>query len=341
MNPRDEEPCESFTRSQAGYVGSAEVPRNRPIKVLSWNIQFCAGRNHLFFYEGGEAVVVPTEDVQQTMQVVADIIADNAPDIVLLQEVDRNSKRTHYQDELYGILERLDQAGHFYPYVASTPYHRVCYVPTPAHEHMGRVDLNLVTLSKFRIEGATRHQLPLLNESCMRQAFNLKRAVMDVEMPVAGGGKFVALNTHLSAFAFNDGTPEKEIAELSKHAARLERQVAPWVLVGDFNMLPPGDDPRRLGVINNEDHSQYYNPEVSPVTPLTQECRSAMDLEAYKKDPGPLRTYLPLGTDIADRVLDWMFVGTKTQILKYSVLSKHRHVSIASDHLPLLLEFKI
>eukprot|EP00408_Alexandrium_pacificum_P011470 CAMPEP_0171214968 /NCGR_PEP_ID=MMETSP0790-20130122/31427_1 /TAXON_ID=2925 /ORGANISM="Alexandrium catenella, Strain OF101" /LENGTH=340 /DNA_ID=CAMNT_0011680711 /DNA_START=66 /DNA_END=1088 /DNA_ORIENTATION=- len=334
QNPKDQEDCELITRSQAGNASADEVPRDRPIKLMCWNIQFCAGRNHLFFYEGGQAVVVPIEDVEQTMQVVADIIADNAPDIVLLQEVDRNSKRTHFQDELHGILERLDRAGHSYPYVASAPYHRVCYVPAPGHEHMGRVDLNLVTLSKFRIERGTRHQLPLLNESWMRQMFNLKRAVMDIEMPIAGGGKFVALNTHLSAFAFNDGTPEREIAELSKHAARLERQASPWY------MLPPGDDPGRLGVINNEDHSQYYNPE-SPVKPLTDEHRSAMDLEAHARNPEPFRTYVPLGTDTPDRVLDWMFTGTKTQILKYSVLSKHRHISIASDHLPLLLEFKI
>jgi len=317
------------------------MPRGTPLKVLSWNIQFCAGRDHLFFYEGGDAVSVPLEDVEKTMQVVADIIADNAPDVVLLQEVDRNSKRTHYEDQLEGILERLDAAGHVYPYVVSAPYHKVCYVPTPSHEHMGRVDLNLVTLSKFPISSAVRHQLPLLDESCVRRMFNLKRAIMDVEISVAGGGRFTAMNTHLSAFSYNDGTPEKEIAALSAEAARLEKEGVPWVLAGDFNMLPPGDDPARFGVINNDDHSALYNPSVSPVTPLTQEHRSAMDLEAHAKDPGPFRTYLPLGTDVADRVLDWMFVGRKTELLRYAVLQKHRHVSIASDHLPLVLEFKI
>eukprot|EP00930_Biecheleria_cincta_P007151 TRINITY_DN108305_c0_g1_i1.p1 TRINITY_DN108305_c0_g1~~TRINITY_DN108305_c0_g1_i1.p1 ORF type:complete len:351 (+),score=45.62 TRINITY_DN108305_c0_g1_i1:91-1143(+) len=339
-NPGDREPCELIRRKPDENIDAKEMPRGVPIKVMSWNVQFCAGRDHLFFYEGGQAVQVPLADVEKTMKVVADIIGDLAPDIVLLQEIDRNSKRTHYQDELTGILKHLDAAGHYYPFVASTPYHQCCYVPAPSHEHMGKVDFHLVALSKYPIKSGVRHQLPLLSESWLMQQFNLRRAIMDVRIPVSGGGTFCALNTHLSAFAFNDGTPEKEIAVLNNHADGLESEDAPWVLGGDFNMLPPGDDPSRLGTINNDDHSRYYNPQ-TPITPLTDSRSSAMDLDAYKKDPAAYNTYVPLGTDISDRVLDWMFVGSKVTKLKYSVMNKHRHISVASDHVPLLLEIQL
>ena len=71
--------------------------------------------------------------------------------------------------------------------------------------------------------------------------FNLKRAVMDVRMPIKGGGEYAVLNTHLSAFAFNDGTPEREIAMLIEHTRMLDRDKIDWLLAGDFNQLPPGE----------------------------------------------------------------------------------------------------
>eukprot|EP00908_Phaeocystis_cordata_P022303 Transcript_4724.p1 GENE.Transcript_4724~~Transcript_4724.p1 ORF type:complete len:396 (-),score=55.80 Transcript_4724:664-1797(-) len=358
--------------------GSSEAaPGHTNIKILSWNLQFCAGRDHLFFYEGGKVVQVPLADVTKTMNVVAEIIAEYQPDIVLLQEVDRGSRRTHYQDELLGILRQLDSAGHKYLHVVSTPYHRCRFVPAPSHEMMGKVDLHLACLSKFPIQAALRHQLPLLNESCLRQQFNLKRALMEIRLTVEGGGEFVVFNTHLSAFAYNDGTPEKEIAMLEKHLDRCEEQVISWVLAGDFNMLPPGDNPERLGVINNDDHSSYYNrlaqiesyvaryaqpqpePEPqskrklvssrsarSPIELLCNKYRSALDMNAWSKLPpgsrglSPHNTYVPLNTNVPDRVLDWFFAGSRTPIAKYEVL-RHKHLSVASDHLPLLLEVKL
>jgi endonuclease/exonuclease/phosphatase family metal-dependent hydrolase len=155
------------------------------------------------------------------MKVVADVVRDYDPDIMMFQEVDRNSKRSHHEDQLKGILKHFEAEGPQYGYIASTHYHQVCYVPAPSHEHMGKVDFHLVCMSKYPIVNATRYQLPLLQESCVMQFFNLKRAIMDVRIPIAGGGTFSCLNTHLSAFAFNDGTPEKEIAMIDQHLQHL------------------------------------------------------------------------------------------------------------------------
>ena len=37
---------------------------DRPISVLCWNVQFAAGRDRVFFYDGGRAVRVPQETVR-------------------------------------------------------------------------------------------------------------------------------------------------------------------------------------------------------------------------------------------------------------------------------------
>jgi endonuclease/exonuclease/phosphatase family metal-dependent hydrolase len=324
--PDPEEPCTVVQRGPTAEL----MEKGAPIKVMSWNLQFCAGRDHFFWYDGGKAVSVPISDVNKTMKIVADIISDCNPDIVLLQEVDMNSKRTCYINQLEGILKHLDPTGKKFPYVSSTPYHQCNYVPAPDHEHMGKVDFHMAVLSKFPIAKATRHQLPLLNESWLRRLFNLKRAVMDVRFDIQGGGEFSALNTHLSAFAFNDGTPEKEISMLIDHTAKLDAAGVSWILAGDFNQLPPGDDPKRLG-----EDSQYYSEHNTPIAALLEKQRSAMEVKRWEADPAAFDSYLPFNKDVPDRVLDWMFVSKDLGISEFEVLQKHRHVSTASDHLPL------
>jgi endonuclease/exonuclease/phosphatase family metal-dependent hydrolase len=371
--PKSHKPCEIIR----AIGGESSIERGSPIRIMSWNIQYCAGRKQTFFYEGGKAVTVPLDDVMDTMKVIADIISDSNPDIVFLQEVDINSRRTCHVNQLEGILKHLDESGCTFPHVCSTPYHQCCYVPAPAHEHTGKVDFHMAggcalicqlyqflipfipgaVLSKFPISKATRHQLPQLNESYIRRHFNLKRAVMDVRFKIKGGGEFAALNTHLSAFAFNDGTPEREISMLIRHTDQLDDSGVPWVLAGDFNQLPPGtsarimmpattirldfgsswhigDDPKRLGR-----SAQYYG-EVTPITKLLEKQRSVMDVRQWEENPAACNTYLPNFNkkDVADRVLDWAFCSADVKPSKFEVQRHHRHVLVASDHLPLAVE---
>eukprot|EP00617_Octactis_speculum_P021746 CAMPEP_0185759760 /NCGR_PEP_ID=MMETSP1174-20130828/18543_1 /TAXON_ID=35687 /ORGANISM="Dictyocha speculum, Strain CCMP1381" /LENGTH=139 /DNA_ID=CAMNT_0028440251 /DNA_START=123 /DNA_END=539 /DNA_ORIENTATION=- len=139
---------------------------------------------------------------------------------------------------------------------------------------------------------------------------------MDIRFEVEGGSEFVALNTHLSAYAMDDGTPEKEIKMLLEHTEKLDDAGLPWILAGDFNHLPPGDDRKRLGN-DPQGGAQFYS-EITPVAKLLEKQRSAMDMEEWKRNPALFNTYLPFKKDdngqpiealnVSDRVLDWMFV---------------------------------
>ncbi len=80
------------------------------LKILSWNVQYMAGKNHVFFYDvpgfsGPDERPLP-EEVREILVEVARIIGDENPDIVLLQEVDDGSKRTDYLDELGALRSR-------------------------------------------------------------------------------------------------------------------------------------------------------------------------------------------------------------------------------------------
>ena len=298
------------------------------LRVMVWNVQYCASRKHEFFYDGGETVHVPREDVDTTMVAVSDAIRLHEPDVVLLQEVDRDSARTHRVDQLEGILQRTP-----YERWVAAPYHRVRYVPHPPGRHLGRVDMQLATLSRYELAAARRIQLPLLREPFYRRAFNLKRAVLEATI-AAESTSLTVLNTHLSAFSFGDGTLDAQVERVVRRLEELDRLGMPWILAGDFNMLPPGDDPARLG-----DEASYYAETGSPIQRLFDAGHAAApDPRLALEAPEEWRTYLPFGASTPDRTLDYLFASSGVEITSARVLQEYRDVY---DHIPLLVEIAI
>jgi endonuclease/exonuclease/phosphatase family metal-dependent hydrolase len=299
------------------------APRGQPLKVLVWNLQYAGSREHHFFYDGGRAVHVPPADVAATLDRIGEVLREADADLVLLQELDRDSARTGRVDQHDELLRRVP-----YPCHASTPYHRAAYVPYPSHAHLGRVDLHLSVFSRYAITAGRRTSLPLLDEPWWRRLFNLRRAVLDLEIPVAGGGVLRVLDTHLSAFSRGDGTLERQVAVLDEVATRSERAGEAWILGGDLNALPPGDDAARLGPDAVE-----YTEAVSPVKRLFDRWDTVVPAEVMIADGARWNTYVPFGAATPDRVIDYLFAGRRVTIGEARVLP----VLDVSDHLPLLV----
>ena len=237
----------------AGLWNDATAPTydgSKPLKVCVWNVQYGAGIRQHYFYDGGDAVSAPRPEVEQGIKKIGDAIATIDPDVVLLQEVDRRSRRTHKIDEFEILRDRLD-----FPCAASAAYWRVPYVPHPKHEHVGRIGMHLVTLSKYQLSDATRHQLPLLRESRVRQLFNLRRAVL--ETPLVNGPTL--FNTHLSAFSYGDGTVERQVSRLRELVEGKE-----FLLAGDLNSLTPYENAASLA----KDEAALYPESNTPAAPL-------------------------------------------------------------------------
>lgn len=296
-------------------------PTDRPVRVVCWNVQYGAGREQLFFYDGGPGVSVSAEVVASTLRGIIDTIAALAPDVVMLQEVDRRSRRTADIDEIEVL-----RAGIGLPYATATNYHRSPYVPLPLHEPLGHVDTNLLVLSRFPLSTSIRWQLPLMAEGWLRRQFNLRRALHEVAVPRAGGGVVRLFHTHLSAFSGGDGTLARQLATIERH---LTDARDPWVLAGDFNALPPGDDPARLG----KDASQYEA--VSPLSVFYERYQSAVTARQHADEPERWRTWLKHGEAAPERALDHLFVGGGARVSTARVLLD---ASALSDHLPLVVE---
>lgn len=209
---------------------SAPVWSGEPLRVLCWNVQYCAGIRQHFFYDGGMAVTTPRAEVVTTATDIGNAIAEANADVVLLQEVDRGSRRTAFIDEFELLATILNKRG--LSCRCSASYWRVPYVPHPKHEHVGRISMHLATFSRYRIGSAVRWQLPLLKESRLRRMFNLRRAALEVELQVSPGNKLLSLiNTHFSAFSYGDGTLTRQVQFVRDKILHPKRHHS-WFLAG-------------------------------------------------------------------------------------------------------------
>ncbi|MCB9543589.1 MAG: hypothetical protein R3F65_27835 [bacterium] len=318
---------EPVTFEPPGPENAAGEPlvAGRPFTLVSWNTQFAGGVNEAFFYGGGTRVQVPRDEVEANVRGQAAVIAGIAPDLLLLQELDRASDRTHHIDQLPAFAT----AGRFVS-VVSTPYHRARFVPKPWLDPMGAVDMHLAVLSKAPMKDAERIALAMMDEPRFVQAANLKRAVLTVSIPVEGHPQPLAVAvTHLSAFSMGDGTLDKQVDRLVQWIeARPEGQ--PWILAGDFNLLPPGEDKGRLSA----EAAAHYVDAVNPIEKMLPKYKEVISDQLAVES----RTYVPFGEKVADRKIDYVFYGGPIEVLEAKVLAEHYPWS---DHLPIMARFRI
>lgn len=332
----------SIRRTRVRVVNGAASPPydpSRPLRVLSWNLQYCAGTERHFFYDGGRAVATPRKVVRSKVREIADAVKAADADIVLLQEVDRRSLRTGLIDEHRALLRALEDGGCGYSSHCSAWYWRVPWVPAPRWRHVGLINMHLSVFSRFRLNAASRVRLPLLQESRVRRMFNLRRCVLHTGVDVADGRVLELLNTHLSAFSRGDGTLEKQVDILRVLGAGCEAaNSGRWLLAGDFNSLPPGVDASRT---LEAAEAALYSESASPIEPLYAEWTPVLppdELAAGDGRAAPWHTYKPFQACEADRTIDHAFVGSGMRVLSRSVLTMP---SWPSDHLPVLTEVEL
>jgi endonuclease/exonuclease/phosphatase family metal-dependent hydrolase len=312
------------------------VPPDRPLKVMTWNVQFMAGKGYVFFYDlpaGNGPDERPSPGaIAHTLDEVARVVRAEPPDVLLLQEVDDGAGRTDRQDELAGLLQRLpaDYACH-----AQAWYWKAAYVPHPRIH--GPVGMKLAVVSRYRIDRATRYSLPgSESRDLLGAQFNLKRALLEAWLPLAGGGELAVLDTHLAAFAQGSDTLERQVRFLAERLDALERGGHPWLIGGDFNLLPPGPAYREM----TPAHQACYRPDTElallydrwPVLPdraMTGAPDRARWFTEFPNDPvasGP------------DRTIDYLFHSPRLRLEEGHV--RREDTLKISDHLPLVASLR-
>ncbi|MBR2835431.1 MAG: endonuclease [Coriobacteriales bacterium] len=206
------------------------------LSMVSWNIGYGGLSPEAdFFMDGGKSVQSVSEPgVLSNISHIQAYLAEQAPDIILLQEVDVDSARSYNINQSRMISNSFESN----VYASAFAYNfNVLFVPYP-FPPIGKVNSGILTLSAFDAgTKAERIQLPCPFSWPVR-VFNLKRCLLVERLPVAtkdGTTKeLVVINLHLEAF--DDGAgKEAQTAQLVK-LLQSEYEKGNYVIAGgDFN----------------------------------------------------------------------------------------------------------
>ncbi|MCH8012388.1 MAG: endonuclease/exonuclease/phosphatase family protein [Candidatus Marinimicrobia bacterium] len=206
------------------------------IVVMTWNIRFGAARIPWYIDSCGDRVLLTKKEVMTGLEGLAEKIKQVNPDILLLQEVDAESKRTVYVDEVQWLLDHTDMN---YGAFAST--HQIQFIPS---DGMGRIDQGNAILSRWKISKAERIQLPLRgDQSALTQYFWTRRNILKVkiDIPTSLPLDFYGVNIHAAAFSTDD-TKRQQIDMFKEILHELDIDGAIYVAGGDLNEIPPTSD---------------------------------------------------------------------------------------------------
>jgi len=329
---------------------SADAPAwapQSPLKVMSYNVQYMASKNYVFFYdvdvsnpERVDAVAKANktlasqpskEHVFWTLDQVAEVILDEDPDIVLLQEMNgADDSRTYYIDLLGELRSRLPADS--YACQTRAPYWKAEFIFHP--DILGSVDMQLVTLSKYRITKARRHQLPRPERNFFVRPFHFQRALLEARIATTDGSPLAVINTHFEAWAAGTGVMERQIATTETLLQSLDSESIPWVLGGDLNLLPPDDNRQRRRIVAADTGFYDENPQLKA---LYQRYRAVPALQQLLSDDAPdWYTHFPNDptVDGPDRTIDYLFFSEQWSLDDAHVLQQG--TLAISDHLPVI-----
>ncbi len=309
---------------------------NQPLKVLSYNVQFMASKNYFFFYDGGPDRKPENAHVSWTIKQVAEVILKTRPDIVLLQEINgKNDSRTHYRNQLQELQAEL--ASEAFPCAAETDYWRAGFVLHP--KIFGSVDMKLGILSRYTLDKVKRYQLPRAEGNPFYQRFYFQRAIMEARINDNDNRAIAILNTHFDAWTGGSDLSKRQVEATLNLLNRLEAQNTPWILGGDFNILPPdnGIQYSRLSIAERT----RYNPN-SELAAVFQRFHSVPDIKSLvNENPEKWYTYFPNDPSVVspDRTIDYIFYSSQWQRHSGQVVQKN--TLDISDHLPLTATFQL
>ncbi len=294
---------------------SKKVAGGDSFTLMSWNIGYGDLANYSdFFMGGGKSVQNSTkEQVQDNVQGFIDEINTIQPDILFLQEVDVNSKRSYNINQQQTIMDNTTGYNTSY-----APNFKVEYVPYPIPT-IGKVNSGIMTFSKYDVTEATRVALPNPFSYPVRMA-NLKRCLLVSRIPVEGSDKeLVLVNLHLEAF--DDGEGKVAQTKILREFMQKEVEAGNYVIAGgDFNqtftnadasMYPlTSDKVWKPGTLDINDFGEGWQFFMDNKTPT---CRST-DKPLLGNDPETFQYYLIDGFIVSDNV---QVDSVTTQDLKF------------------------
>ena len=206
------------------------------ITVMTWNIRFGAARIPWFGDSCGDRVILTEKEIESGLHGLAGKINEVAPDILILQEVDVDAKRSLYVDQVQWLLDHTNLNYGAYASIWQTQY-----IPS---DGLGRMDMGNAILSRWPLAEAERIQLPLRgDQDALTQYFYLQRNILKAKVAVPGWENydFYTVGIHAAAFSTDD-TKKQHIDLFEEVLDEIDDAGGFFVAGGDLNELPPFAD---------------------------------------------------------------------------------------------------
>ena len=213
------------------------------LTLLTWNIGYAGLDKEMdFFKDGGTKVNTPKEKCLDNISKIGEFLFKNDTiDFIMVQEIDRDSKRSYRIDQYEKIAAIL--SGH-HPFFAKN--YDVFFVPAPPTNPIGKVLSGIAVYSKFIPESSTRYSFPG-DFGFPTQLFYLDRCFMVNRYRMANGKELVLINTHNEAFD-KGGMIRKAQMEMLREFVLNEYKSGNYIIAGgDWNQYPPNFKPAFSG----------------------------------------------------------------------------------------------
>jgi endonuclease/exonuclease/phosphatase family metal-dependent hydrolase len=221
---------------------TSPLPDSATLDLVIWNIGYAGLDASMdFFYDGGKQMRPDEEGVIANLNGIIETLSNyRTCDFVLLQEVDKDAKRSYGYNEYANIQEQFTG---YRAYFGKN--YEVAFVPIPLKEPMGRVRSGLMTLSRHTPSSVIRYSFPG-NYGWPMKLFMLDRCFLVCRYPLTGGKQLLVINTHNSAY--DDGSLRVQQMAYLRHFLLTEYQKGNYIIVGgDWNQSPYGLPPELPG----------------------------------------------------------------------------------------------
>ena len=294
-----------FTYEAVSKKGNLPTPSS--LNIVTWNIKFGGARVDFFFDCYGDEVLMNETEVLANMAGLSEKIRQMDPDIIFLQEVDVDSKRSGYVDQVQYILDHSDL--NYGVYAAQW---LADFVP---NHGIGQMNSGNAILSKYPLTNSERIALPLICEqSGIKKYFYLRRNILTANVTI-NANKIEVLCTHTSAYS-NDGTKTQQIRIIKSKLSSIDAKGNDFIIGGDFNNIPPQtikycefDD-----AVCPDDSDFKFSPcsvlvNDLPVMEIFDEYDAAITQEMYLKNQSLYFSYTSNKDGFWNRKLDYIFTN--------------------------------
>lgn len=326
------------------YVFTAydRIPDNQPLEVhageedvlttgsvhrlLSYNLGFGAYSDDFsFFMDGGrESRARSEEAVRENITGAMEAVKAANADLILCQEVDLDSDRSHHVDETELVRQSHPDFTWIYTQNYDSPY--LFWPLTCPH---GANKAGLMTMSRYPVTSALRRQLPI--DPGPMKIVDLDRCYSVNRIPV-GDRELVLYNVHLSAYTKDTSVADNQLKMLFADMCAELEQGNYAIAGGDFNKDLLGNSPEIFGMSAvGANWAQPIPEELIPdqlrlVAPLNPDDPVASCRNADR----------PYGPDDLVLTVDGFVVSENVRVLESRVLDEGFRWS---DHNPVYLDF--